>query len=1232
MVSGKWGPVIGAEDLAIEKREAEVIDMITTHLNVASKAQARLHLQGMVARRGENTFGNAVGQHCLNHKTPDKCKCETPVRFKIRSPGPRWVEFAEEAGEAQAAALKDMIDSETEVTFSDILNLMGKHTLVLRPELFKVELINRDVLPSEAAIFDPRHIMSTKCLDPTRETKLVEFFLAKPGGPPMLVEMQKSHDDVFRKSEVVQAVVLACRLEDGWSGDLNDMVQQCFAEMENWTMGVLKSIMQKLVRFSCRRIILSNKAVIDAEIAAVVAAALIAAMSGGFQPELQIFTRGPTAVFKRVAVMMVEDAVVDTMRPFNVTFEVMTSAIMCAAYISQRKTDWNPTPIMIQNLLRLVVHMVRSPMAVNFENLPLNRAPRPFPIAEAHHLQNAARALRILRSFSGDMDMMDGTATFALKHKNLAIQAITSPATQVDQDGIWLGVDQHALRGIGHVLPDQFAGTFTERFRITFTQVSGINPRRHNVEGFLDRRVVNDVRRAQRLTYLLANRRLRLASYRGLPVLGMIKLRFHPDAGVLAAAVGPREFQVMDEAGKRVRVLVMLGVDETNDLSVMVKPSRQPKDLFNSLDSTTRQNAISQMHTTSYHLTKHQSFYLGDVSVRFDKYQGVWLVGDKPWDDIVRDGLEIQVPEHPAPAWVDAIGLEVIADEAILESALFDRAQDQAMHHGIIRNARHYVRQLAQAMPIDLVSRAAALIFQQTKTVHMPVTSLSGGMATNEMMAMPGDWSVWRFLVLLSRLVPGALRAETVPRFTVLDPRLLLIARSWILNTDIDGDDDDIAAAVADTPWCKHVHQTRLACDGHKPGFKMMDHQIEAVDRLNRRDARRPRGHFLVLDTGTGKTLIAVCYLIHRLCSINSDLGRKVKYIFWVMPKSGMGNAKGTEGLTKMMRDINMPFSIVDPKNIKATLKPYSINFVDMENVRRLMPESNSFARCVRESVVVFDEVHMYYNATKRTAFTLQMADLCQLFIAQTATPVGNNTESMRRWLASTENFPITEKNYLVGAANMVALKVAIDIERVEELVEVERADAVTQLLRQMRGFKLDWRLLSETERQSTDEYLCQASVSAIERDCIENPHLAEHGVLLVADNARHQAILRDRMATLIGKHRVGIDNAQIQDSRSKPGVQCIIVTKTWSTGYNFAVRFGALVQGVMPGNAPDRKQMRGRLVRISQPRKKIWYVTVVMKNTILSLLRERQRGTDAMAQTLEQLALEIDVASLLDM
>ena len=65
----------------------------------------------------------------------------------------------------------------------------------------------------------------------------------------------------------------------------------------------------------------------------------------------------------------------------------------------------------------------------------------------------------------------------------------------------------------------------------------------------------------------------------------------------------------------------------------------------------------------------------------------------------------------------------------------------------------------------------------------------------------------------------------------------------------------------------------------------------------------------------------------------------------------------------------------------------------------------------------MFDEVDTCYEATLRTSACRRLAQLCPLFVAQTATPMVKTVEHLVGWLASTEQCVAPLPPHRVGAS-----------------------------------------------------------------------------------------------------------------------------------------------------------------------------------------------------------------------
>jgi len=491
--------------------------------------------------------------------------------------------------------------------------------------------------------------------------------------------------------------------------------------------------------------------------------------------------------------------------------------------------------------------------------------------------------------------------------------------------------------------------------------------------------------------------------------------RLSLDSGTLAAAAGPIPVRV--KIGKVSRdVLVLLGVRCPEDEMVMLKPARATRDLFGSLTDDERASAIAQARTQK--LPVRSPILKSSKTIAFEG--GCWRLDGKPWDQVVRDGCTMTVPLVPAPVWAEGradMSADLTSDDALSE-ALSVYAET-----GIVRDAEMRVKKLVASVSDAVALRAISMIRQQYVKIVLPTPALDGGLGSDQLVAYKGDWDVYRLLTLIARLVPGALRPTMPPNFTVVDANLLRIVERWMTH-GMRGTEEQIGDTA--NAWENH----KLWAGMTEAENKLMEHQRCAVASMRRRDKEADTGHFLIMDTGVGKTVTSLCYLYHWLV----QHGRHVtKRIIWVTPKGTVDN------LVKQLRFSwsspvwNVPrLSTAKNAKQKLVLKDYYINVIHADHLRGMIDEG--LAEFAPSSAIVFDEVDEMYAPTLRTSAARRLAQLTPKFVAQTATPMRKNESQLLAWLSDTCSFPVDSDNLLVAASGMVSIQLELGIASQEEL------------------------------------------------------------------------------------------------------------------------------------------------------------------------------------------------------
>ena len=686
-----------------------------------------------------------------------------------------------QAGVAQAKIFEEMVSQQREVSYRDIIPLVGKKTLCLHRGWYAVE---RGVSEVEAPAKDDSVVdLAFNVTTESRKFSFVDL------GDKLVVRVLVGEFDRLQRPAAEEMILKCVLAKYGDKMKLDTVVSQiraCMDALERLTMGGVKSVLQKVLRFGAKQVSLPTSSsrhghVVCSNIMAACCSATLFVLAGAFIPELQCFSRGCVAALKRLAVIIMEDAWLSKAR-----LDVLT----VAALLFQRCPSRNPWPELISYTIEVTLEVVDSPCIWDWRGIAKQPNAKQQLIAKYEplsteivtQLQITAKTLRIVKSFQGDLTMADLIAKTAKRRGEACL--LRSRHSRPDTMPLCHAVDQHAFRGIGHTVRLGVKG-FSQVFHSIFTNVTGYNYRfslRLDPKAFDEADVVLRVRFGQRIVLQRAMQRPRdsLACTRSDTIHCQI------DSGVLSSAIGPIEVflagkdngvskkRKRGEAGsctstnRRARkLLVTLGTLDAAEEVVMRKPTRSSEDLYGDISDEEKERAVTEVRSREHTL---KSPYPIGRKATFSR--NGWMVDGQLWTEICEKGLEVTHSVHP-PISLDFRGL---ADDPYLRRCL-DVEGD-----GLVENAQEAVRHACSNVPQAVRVRAVSLLQQQYSSVVMPVPSLDGGIGHDSLMAFDTDPSVWRFLVVISRAAPGALCASVVPKFSVKSPMLLRLVLSWIAS------------------------------------------------------------------------------------------------------------------------------------------------------------------------------------------------------------------------------------------------------------------------------------------------------------------------------------------------------------------------------------------------------------------------------------------------------------------
>jgi hypothetical protein len=1010
-------------------------------------------------------------------------------------------------------------------------------------------------------------------------------------------------------------------------------VKVCFDVLggPNVSFGALKSCIQKLARVQADRVRMPQGEIVNGRVAIMVALGILFTSRGsGFVPDLGLYVRGATSALKRLGVIMVEDAWPERAQlrglpgptPADRDSGVVMAAILATSLLTAQVADYYPRRSIIRNCMHVMAASLHSDKLISWRdvNMPGSTVEGR---ANRDHMLKSAALLRTLRAFQGDMAMFDQVARMVNDQGRILTKANPYEAGGVIP--LLHLIDQHVYRGFAHSILN-FPATsqsFDVRFRTAFNSVTGFDPRLS--DRLLDETdaVVRTVRFAQSVVALHVFPGLlkeRLSQDGDAIVLTNVQERSLLDYGVMSGGVnatGP--FKVRTSAAENeadgffpggIRapqnwsLQVILPVEKPGEIVIhfvtahATDPRKKP-----TITANAKRKAIEMAHQRAPFRFA-SPMLPGYTQVHYQSGQYVLkgsTVPDLSWKFDAPNSVEVGYSMFI----MEDTDLDIRKDANILKWASH-RLPDSAP--AMAANWKDLVNSIFEglSMATARILRMLTFIKQQYVKVMLPTPGLQGDQATDQMRASEGDWVVWRLLLAVSWVCPGALTPKQIPSFEVPDARLLRLVekhlQSLVVN-NVQSPQQQRFLEQADrveARWDQEDARTPFA------------YQTALVTSMLKRDRGaivRTQGHFVSLDTGLGKSFVGLYYALRHAADIGG-----VDRVIWVAPVAVI------ETIMQEARDWGIQAVEVDrslPSFTNGTVNV--VGFEWFSNGRARANLETSMLTAAKNALVVFDEVHTMYTANIRNSTMREVALLSSKFIAMTATPIGTRQQAFAiDWLADSVGFPVSRTNELVAAAMMVAARVSLPIEGLERLAEtvLDPVDQMrhTELLKNGRR----WAEAAEICRVKTTPFLVQAAVEAAIADRAAFPN---GGAMMVLDSNDELAQALDLANQMIQQRgQTWFARERTLETSQDASVGLIGVTKRDVTGYNLT-RMGAMLTGVYASSPSARHQLRGRIRRVGQVRTSVQYITVVPKHTILDLLHQRHNSVDKANESLAELA-----------
>jgi superfamily II DNA or RNA helicase len=1118
--------------------------------------------------------------------------------------------------------------------------------------------------------------------------------------------------------------------EEEAANDARYAVEWLNENSNGYGAGFLKSAVQKTVRFYCKVVKIertdpqtgSDTTQIDSAIYAMACLAMCMTKRGdAFIPDLQTFVKGHISGFKRAVVVMVEDGVPLETAVQNAGFSKdmdtgkAMSSLLYVAFASARVYGYSPTRGTIDAALRLVGLAAKSPAVLDWRDPQSLGSPAPGVGPERKHSapvnpsngadswKNATDTLKQLRSFEGDLNMLDRVYEQS-KTGSLKFVSWTADPHPIMPE--LHSLDTHVHYGIGFACYTMEADSqeqdamypFRPRHHQIFGDCTGFNPRTRETKLKKSDTSVKQVRFAQRCIELTLHDDRSIDPSKLPGASAAVNPVVHVDYGTMAGAVGPVSVTVKttseeDEQddigvtkGSTWKLRVILPNANSQEQVIREPPGRgKIEDAPIPPSDSAVKKAILAVHELGKKpagLRASSPMLPGVDKVRYinggwhicfresDKQPQKWLYLDGNRPNAIKIE-QMTIPNPPGwPSTVNTQGQTPTPMDAHVKAML---ANDNAMlsalktydttHSCVARDAEPIVKAMMRVMSRGRRARLASRLRQAYKSVSMPTPSRDGGKGTDQVLAVNGDWRVYRALLLISQLVPGALRPQKLPTFKVTNALLLREVEKWVqsqLTTSLSSK----AQNANQNLWQATYNVLEEAfSNGGRMSTAEYPHQRALVSLMRHRDETsifRPPAHFLRSDTGSGKTLMCIWYAA-RYAFATGACDRviwltRAHVIQSAIEQMTLPDKMGLSGFAVVtawnkatrLTNVNAALKGSTPKPVILLASHEDLSTPSTSD--KLVEDLKSAAAT---SLIVVDEVHKFYSSTKRTSNILEVCDASPKQVLATACPplVGKSTPMAAEWLARSVSFYYSPNSEVVACSQLVAAYIEkpydIEIQYFGSALTPAQSAEVLKTSKQLADSGGgSFQVLAKQARGFINPTIVHQAMLAAFRDrfYVHNGKrpFADGGCLVIADNQTEA----EELANEINEHlsRTADDKWPLHPTTKKPvkfkaaarkqtpefdndsSYGIIVIDKGKAEGWD-CPRFGFCVSTVLASSPATRLQLRGRLLRMAlqkhtrEHESPIRFQTYYPENTVLHMLLMQHSNMDFAIKSLDTLA-----------
>ena len=645
------------------------------------------------------------------------------------------------------------------------------------------------------------------------------------------------------------------------------------------------------------------------------------------------------------------------------------------------------------------------------------------------------------------------------------------------------------------------------------------------------------------------------------------------------------------------------------------KPTRENN--FNKLSDKIIENSITEAKS----LLKTGLCVDSKNRIFLDKQEFVYLIDDKYF-----------INNNKSDQKVEWNSYRIIKKEIKWLDPIISRKYDycKLTGEGIDVNFHQYWKKVLDNNEVIFKRYIYDTIFYTDKILSFPNISRNGCAIDNHMNIY--DIKLFNILSELCLFLPICVKAISLFKFKIRNKpvffELIKDLKETNINSNITKINSDLYRSLTKRiPW---------------------EHQSESVSQLLENNSKGIKGNFMWIPVGMGKTAI-ICWYIRKL--FLSD--RLPDYIIYTLPKSAISS------VYKELSEFECNIEIISPIKIISKNR-YPSNFTVIKSFKipkkhtLYLIEHEHLIKCITsllnispKMLFIVDEVHKTLSQnTLKTNSAIQLARLSEKFVAFTGTPIINNKiYQLIEWLNMTISFPVREENFFTAMNDIIFKKISTGIEIDKKNIDIPfenwdnknlilyksylppRKFGGTNLNCTQKDFKmaidLCYRIsykfmVNELLKLLSDSIPTMVVVGNNNQiipfidECISNG-IQKEVILGLTDNNPDTQIYNTQSS-------IFMDSKSVKDGTIYP-YQVIVVPISKSEGYTLTY-FGAMISGVYPSNNASREQIEGRINRIGQNRKKIYYR--IISTGILTHILNNHNKANNLSQALKEIATEI--------